>query len=134
MSGTRAGFIHCPPRCCRNALTSFPRTQRHVFSLVLFVTPSTHIWSLTYPAQVLALEVRYLCEDWLPHLEPRLLPTGTVLLRYFGQETYLGSSLQYKKEEIRHCSELFILLTREIILKGAIGVQELEGPCRILRL
>ena len=99
-----------------------------------FIRHSTHVWSFTYPAQVLALEVRYLCEDLLPHLEPRLLPTGTILLRYLGQETYLGSSLQYKKEEIRHCSELFILLTREIILKGAIGVQELEGPCRILRL
>lgn len=84
--------------------------------------------------QVLTLEVRYLCEELLPYLEPRLLPTGTVLLRSLGQENYLGSSLQYKNEEIRHCSELFIMLTREILLKGAIGVQELEGPCRILRL
>ncbi|KAN0142045.1 hypothetical protein V8E53_000507 [Lactarius tabidus] len=37
-------------------------------------------------------------------------------------------------EETRYCSELFIMLAREILLKGAIGVRELEGPCRILHL
>jgi len=55
-----------------------------------------------------------------------------VLLRSLGQERDL--SAQRKNEEIRHCSELFILLIREIYLKGAAGVEELEGPCKLLDL
>ncbi|KAH9003763.1 hypothetical protein EDB86DRAFT_2889708 [Lactarius hatsudake] len=35
---------------------------------------------------------------------------------------------------MRHCSELFIVLTREIILKDAVGIVELEGPCKLLHL
>jgi hypothetical protein len=80
-------------------------------------------------AQVVAWEVRHLCEDLLPHSETRLLPAGRVLLGSLGEETDLR-----KSDEARYCSELFIMLTREILLKDAIGVAELEGPCRILHL
>jgi len=59
------------------------------------------------------------------------LPAGIVLLKSSGQERDLS---QRKNEETRHCSELFIVLTREILLKDAIGVEELEGPCKLLHL
>jgi hypothetical protein len=87
---------------------------------------------LLYPAQMLAREVRYLCADLLPHSETRLLPAGRVLLGSLGQESDISS--QRKNDETRYCSELFIMLAREIILKDVVGVEELEGPCRILRL
>ncbi|KAF8257973.1 hypothetical protein EI94DRAFT_1708442 [Lactarius quietus] len=87
---------------------------------------------LLYPAQTLAWEVRYLCTELLPHSETRLLPAGRTLLKSLWQEGDL-SSLR-KDEETYHCSELFIMLTREILLKDAIGVEELEGPCRLLHL
>ncbi|KAN0142044.1 hypothetical protein V8E53_000506 [Lactarius tabidus] len=81
---------------------------------------------------MLAREVRYLCADLLPHSETRLLPAGRVLLGSLGQESDISS--QRKNDETRYCSELFIMLAREILLKDAVGVEELEGPCRILRL
>ena len=81
---------------------------------------------------MLTWEVRYRCANLLPRSETRLSPAGTVLLRSSGQERDLGA--QRKNEEIRHCSVLFIMLTREIVLKDAIGIEELEGPCRLLRL
>ncbi|KAN0141898.1 hypothetical protein V8E53_000360 [Lactarius tabidus] len=81
---------------------------------------------------MVAWEVQYLCVDLLPHSETRLLPAGKVLLGSLGEETDLGT--QRKCDETRYCSELFIMLAREILLKNAIGVEELEGPCRILHL
>lgn len=99
---------------------------------VRFLRHSSCVQSLTYPSQRLAWEVRYLCEDLLPHSETRLLPAGSVLLRSLEQETDVRS--QHKNEETRLCSELFIMLAREIFLKDAIGIEELEGPCRILHL
>jgi hypothetical protein len=84
------------------------------------------------PVQMVAWEVQYLCVDLLPHSETRLLPAGKVLLGSLGEETDLGT--QRKCDETRYCSELFIMLAREILLKNAIGVEELEGPCRILHL
>ncbi|KAF8257966.1 hypothetical protein EI94DRAFT_1756242 [Lactarius quietus] len=75
---------------------------------------------------MLTWEVRYLCATLLPHSETRLLPAGIVLLRSLRPERDL--SAQRKNQETRHCSELFILLTREILLKDAIGLEELEGP------
>jgi len=81
---------------------------------------------------MLAWEVRYLCATLLPHSETRLLPAGIVLLKSLGQARDL--SAQRKNEETRHCSELFIVLTREVLLKDAIGVEELEGPCKLLHL
>ena len=81
---------------------------------------------------MLAWEVRFLCADLLPFSETRLLPAGRVLLKSLRKEGVLSS--QRKTEEIRHCSVLFIILTREIVLKDAIGIEELEGPCRLLHL
>lgn len=134
MSFTPAACIRRQRRCCQIALAPFPWTQRYAFLQVLFVTLLAYSRSLaaTYPAQRLAWEVRYLCKDLLPHSETRLLAAGSVLLRSLGQESDL--SLQHKNEETRLCSELFIMLAREILLKDAIGVEELEGPCRILHL
>ncbi|KAF8257967.1 hypothetical protein EI94DRAFT_1211596 [Lactarius quietus] len=79
----------------------------------------------------LAWEVRYLCVVLLPHSEARLLPAGRVLLASLWQESL---SSQHNNEGTHHCSELFIMLTREILLRDAIGVEELEGPCRLLHL
>jgi hypothetical protein len=87
---------------------------------------------LLVSTQMVAWEVRYLCVDLLPHSETRLLPAGRVLLGTLGEETDISS--QRKSDETRYCSELFIMLAREILLKDAIGVEELEGPCRILHL
>lgn len=84
-----------------------------------------------YPTQMLVKELRSLCADFLPHSETRLLPAGRVLLGSLGREGGLSSQ---RKDEVHYCSELFIMLAREILLKGAIGVEELEGPCRILHL
>jgi len=81
---------------------------------------------------MLTWEVRYLCATLLPHSETRLLPAGIVLLRSLRPERDL--SAQRKNQETRHCSELFILLTREILLKDAIGLEELEGPCKLLHV
>ncbi|KAI9435445.1 hypothetical protein H4582DRAFT_649236 [Lactarius indigo] len=80
---------------------------------------------------MLTWEVRYLCATLLPHSETRLLPAGIVLLKSLGQER---SFSQHENEEIHHCSELFVVLTREILLKDAVGVMELEGPCKLLHL
>jgi hypothetical protein len=81
---------------------------------------------------MLAWEVRYLCATLLPRSETRLLPAGLVLLRSLGQERDL--SAQRKNEETCHCSQLFVVLIREILLKDAIGVEELEGPCKLLHM
>lgn len=103
--------------------------MRFISSRFIFATRAQ---LLLYPAQMLTWEVRYLCATLLPHSETRLLPAGIVLLRSLGQERDL--SAQRKNEETRLCSELFILLTREILLKDAIGVNELEGPCKLLHM
>ncbi|KAH9018931.1 hypothetical protein EDB84DRAFT_629429 [Lactarius hengduanensis] len=93
--------------------------------------PVTTLLECIGSPDMLAWEVRYLCATLLPHSETRLLPAGIVLLKSLGQESGLS---QHKNEEARHCSELFIVLTREIILKDAVGVVELEGPCKLLHL
>ncbi|KAI9435443.1 hypothetical protein H4582DRAFT_648905 [Lactarius indigo] len=80
---------------------------------------------------MLTWEVRYLCATLLPHSETRLLPAGIVLLKSLGRERDLS---QREKEETRHCSELFIVLTREVLLKDAVGIEDLEGPCKLLHL
>lgn len=94
--------------------------------------PATVLPECVGSPDMLTWEVRYLCATLLPHSETRLLPAGIVLLRSLGHERDL--SAQRKNEETRHCSELFILLTREILLKDAIGVDELDGPCKLLHI
>jgi hypothetical protein len=119
--------VHPLPEC---ACIASPDPEVHFLSG--FIRHSSQVQLLLYPAQMLAREVRHLCADLLPHSETRLLPAGIVLLRSLGKETDLSS--QHKNDETRYCSELFIMLAREIILKDAVGVEELEGPCRILHL
>ena len=126
MSCIRAACTGRQSHFCRNALVP----QTYVFFLVYF-RHSSQAQLLLYPAQMPTWEVRYLCATLLPHSETRLLPAGIVLLKSSGQERDLS---QRKNEETRHCSELFIVLTREILLKDAIGVEELEGPCKLLHL
>ncbi|KAH8987266.1 hypothetical protein EDB92DRAFT_1817953 [Lactarius akahatsu] len=83
------------------------------------------------PECILTWEVRYLCATLLPRSETRLLPAGIVLLKSLGKERDLS---QRENEETHHCSELFIVLTREILLKDAVGIEDLEGPCKLLHL
>ncbi|KAH9177223.1 hypothetical protein EDB89DRAFT_1519640 [Lactarius sanguifluus] len=80
---------------------------------------------------MLTWEVRYLCATLLPHSETRLLPAGIVLLKSLGKERDLS---QRENEETHHCSELFIVLTREILLMDAVGIEDLDGPCKFLHL
>ena len=35
-------------------------------------------------------------------------------------------------DDARYCSELFITLTHEVHLKGAVGAGELDVPCELL--
>jgi hypothetical protein len=124
--------MHPLPGTTQSECTSIASPDPDVRFLSSFIRHSSHVQSLPYLAQMLACEVRYLCADLLPHSETRLLPAGRVLLRYLEQENDLSS--QHKNEETRYCSELFIILAREILLKDAISVEELEGPCKILHL
>ncbi|KAI9461888.1 hypothetical protein BJY52DRAFT_1355855 [Lactarius psammicola] len=91
-----------------------------------------------FPDSIIALDipiwdVEYLCTDLLPATEIRLMPAGRVLLRALGLK---GDSPQraskWTDEEFRYCSRLFIVLTREILLKDVAGAKELEGPCNLL--
>ncbi|KAI9435449.1 hypothetical protein H4582DRAFT_2079555 [Lactarius indigo] len=105
-----------PPRPQPMPATVPPVTPEYV------VSPEVLIW-----------EVRYFCTILLPHTETRLVPTGMILLRSLG----LQESLAYRvsvptDEEFRYCSEFFIVLTREILLKEAVGTRELKGPCKLL--
>jgi hypothetical protein len=66
-------------------------------------------------------------------MEPRLEPAGLVLLQSLdlqGDLTRPVSALM--KEEFRYCSEVFIVLTREVLLNNAVGMRELKGPCKDL--
>lgn len=120
--------VHPPPATVLPECVGSPDVRLISSSLIF----DTQAQLLLDPVQMLTWEVRYLCATLLPHSETRLLPAGIVLLRSLGQERDL--SAQSKNEETRHCCELFILLTREILLKGAIGVDELEGPCNLLHM
>ena len=67
-------------------------------------------------------------------MEPRLEKAGMVLLRSLdlqGERTYPGS-VEVWAEEDRHCTEVFIVLTREVLLCNAVGLRELEDPCKLM--
>ncbi|KAH9044947.1 hypothetical protein EDB83DRAFT_2317854 [Lactarius deliciosus] len=85
------------------------------------------------PPEGLIWQVRCLCTTSLRHTDTGLVSAGRVLLRSAGLH---GDFLQpvpiWIDEEIRCCAELFIALTREVLLKDAIGVDALEGPCELL--
>ncbi|KAH9007336.1 hypothetical protein EDB86DRAFT_81050 [Lactarius hatsudake] len=85
------------------------------------ISPNDLIW-----------EVRHLCATLLPHAETRLVPAATVLLRRLpvGPQGDLSQGLI--NDDSLRCSEFFLVLTREVFLRGAAGAKELEGPCQLL--
>ncbi|KAI9461914.1 hypothetical protein BJY52DRAFT_164838 [Lactarius psammicola] len=88
------------------------------------VSPDALIW-----------QVRFLCTALLPYAETRLVPAGRVLLQSLGPALHENISQRVPiraDEDTRCCSELFIALTHEVLLKDAIGAGELEGPCKLL--
>ncbi|KAF8266705.1 hypothetical protein EI94DRAFT_1732496 [Lactarius quietus] len=100
--------------------------------------PMTAIVSPVLPEYVVSLEVltwevRYLCTYLLPHMETRLEPAGMLLLQSLDLQRDLTQPVSVRaKEEFRYCSEVFIVLTREVLVKGAAGTRELKGPCKLL--
>jgi len=54
-----------------------------------------------------------------------------VLLRSLGLQADISQGLPEMDESLR-CSEFFVVLTREVLLKDAAGAKELEGPCELL--
>ncbi|KAI9461886.1 hypothetical protein BJY52DRAFT_1257395 [Lactarius psammicola] len=78
-------------------------------------------------------DVEYLCAVLLPDTETRLMPAGRVLLRALGiKADSPRRASKWTDEEFRYCSQLFIVLAREIVLKDAARSEELEGPCNHL--
>ena len=65
-------------------------------------------------------------------METRLEPTGMLLLESLDLQDLTYPIYTRAKEEFRYCSEVFIVLTREVIIKDATGMKELEGPCKLL--
>ena len=66
-------------------------------------------------------------------MEPRLEPAGLVLLQSLDLQGDLSHPVSaLTKEEFRYCSELFIVLTREVLLNNAVGMRELEDPCKLM--
>lgn len=61
------------------------------------------------------------------------MPAGKVLLQSLGLH---GDFSQHAPVQIDEqtvcCSELFIALTHEVLLKDAVSAGELEGPCKLL--
>ncbi|KAI9461917.1 hypothetical protein BJY52DRAFT_1257576 [Lactarius psammicola] len=86
------------------------------------VSPDALIW-----------QVRFLCTTLLPHAETRLVPAARVLLQSLGLHGDFSQRVPVRTdEETRCCSELFIALTHEVLLKDAVNARELEGPCKLL--
>jgi len=78
-------------------------------------------------------QVRFLCTTLLPHAETRLMPAGKVLLQSLGLHGDFSQRVPLRiDEEALCCSELFITLTHEILLKDAVSAGGLERPCRLL--
>jgi len=100
--------------------------------------PSTAVASPVSPEYVVSLdvltwEVQYLCTALLPHMEPRLEPAGLTLLQSLDLQGDLAHPVSaLVKEELRYCSEVFIVLTREVLLHDAVGMRELKGPYKLL--
>lgn len=65
-------------------------------------------------------------------METRLEPAGMLLLESLDLQDVTDPISTRSKEEFRYCSEVFIVLTREVILKDAVGTRELKGPCKLL--
>lgn len=65
-------------------------------------------------------------------METRLEPAGILLLESLDVQDVNDPISTRAKEEFRYCSEVFIVLTREVIFKDAVGVRELKSPCKLL--
>ena len=66
-------------------------------------------------------------------MESRLEPAGMLLVQsFYPQGDLIHPASVRAKEEFRYCSEVFIVLTREVILKDAVGTIELNDPCKLL--
>jgi hypothetical protein len=65
-------------------------------------------------------------------METRLEPAGMLLLESLDLQDVTDPTSSRAKDEFRYCSEVFIVLTREVILKDAVGARELKGPCKLL--
>ncbi|KAI9430817.1 hypothetical protein H4582DRAFT_1350408 [Lactarius indigo] len=89
--------------------------------------------SVSVSPDALIWQVRFLCTTLLPYAETRLVSAGRVLLQSlrpygdFSQHVPIQTD-----EETRCCSELFIVLTHEVLLRDAVSAGELEGPCKLL--
>ncbi|KAI9461883.1 hypothetical protein BJY52DRAFT_1210857 [Lactarius psammicola] len=78
-------------------------------------------------------QVQSFCTTWLPHGETRFVPPGRVLLQSLGLHGDFSQRVPVRiDEETRCCSELYIALTHEVLLKDAVSAEELEVPCRLL--
>lgn len=61
------------------------------------------------------------------------MPAGRVLIQSSGLHGDISQPMPSPiDEETRYCSELFIALAHEVLLKDATGAGELEGPCKLL--
>ena len=105
----------------------------------LISTPFTPLaeyrYTCSYSTQALIWQVRFLCTTLLPYAETRLLPAGNVLLQSLGQpmEPQFSPHVPLRfDEETLFCSQLFIALTHEVLLKDAVSAGKLENPCKLL--
>jgi hypothetical protein len=60
------------------------------------------------------------------------MPAGKVLLQSLGPQGDFSQRSPVIDEGTLCCSELFIALTHEVLLKDAISAGQLEGPCKLL--
>ncbi|KAH8987267.1 hypothetical protein EDB92DRAFT_1876101 [Lactarius akahatsu] len=98
------------------------------------VAVSSGLFSSIAP-EVLIWQVRRFYTDSLQHTNTGLVPAGRVLLRSVGLHGEFSQRVPIRiDEETRCCAELFIALTREILLKDAIDADALEGPSELLYL
>ncbi|KAI9461892.1 hypothetical protein BJY52DRAFT_1257412 [Lactarius psammicola] len=106
---------------------------RRAHPLPIAVSSSEQSFSIS--PDVLICQVRSICTTLLPHTETRLVPAGRVLLQSLEFHGDFSQHVLVRvDEETRCCAELFIALTREVLLKDAIDVGALERPCELLHL
>ncbi|KAH9044941.1 hypothetical protein EDB83DRAFT_2523589 [Lactarius deliciosus] len=92
--------------------------------------PSEH-FSISH--DTLIQQIQFLCVTLLPQTETRLVSAGIVLIQSSGLHGDISQPMPSPiDEETRYCSELFIALAHEVLLKDATGAGELEGPCKLL--
>ncbi|KAF8266703.1 hypothetical protein EI94DRAFT_1732492 [Lactarius quietus] len=104
----------------------YPR-RVHPLPVAVPLEPSTS------PDALLIWQVWFLSTILLPCTETRLVPAGRVLLHALEPHNDFSQHIPVlADEQTRYCSELFIALAHEVVLKDAICARALEGPCRRL--